>query len=427
MYGYVQLLRDNPNYARLWIAQAVSLLGDWFNTIALSTLVARFSNQSGLAIALLLLARFLPPLLVGPFAGVLVDRLNRKRLLILSDSLRVVVVLLFLLATGPQWLWLIYLLTVIQFSLSALFEPARSAIIPALVKPDDLVRANLLGSATWSVMLAAGAALGGLVAALFGTAIALCIDSASFAISAWLIASIEWKPASGAAAHPSPASRESSQLGFRDGLRYIARHPATGAVLLVKLGGSVGSVDALMVIYATQLFVLGENGTGSLGVLYAAFGIGAVIGPLLLDRFNNGTVQTMRRLIVVGYACLTFGWFLFSGAPTLFLVALAIVVKAIGSSIYWTYSSVIIQKVTPDHFLGRLFSLDLAGFQLATVISVLITGWVIDLVGPPGVRRVVFGTGIVSLLPLLLWVLALPWIERQEVAIPAPQSASDVS
>ncbi len=149
MYGYVQLLRDNPNYARLWIAQAVSLLGDWFNTIALSTLVARFANQSGLAIALLLLARFLPPLLVGPFAGVLVDRLNRKRLLIFSDSLRVVVVLLFLLATGPEWLWLIYLLTVIQFSLSALFEPARSAIIPALVKPDDLVRANLLGSATW--------------------------------------------------------------------------------------------------------------------------------------------------------------------------------------------------------------------------------------------------------------------------------------
>ncbi len=427
MYGYVQLLRDNPNYARLWIAQAVSLLGDWFNTIALSTLVARFANQSGLAIALLLLARFLPPLLVGPFAGVLVDRLNRKRLLIFSDSLRVVVVLLFLLATGPEWLWLIYLLTVIQFSLSALFEPARSAIIPALVKPDDLVRANLLGSATWSVMLAAGAALGGLVAALFGTAIALCIDAASFAISALLIASIEWKPTSGQAAQPSPASREAAQLGFRDGLRYIAKHPATGAVLLVKLGGSVGSVDALMVIYATQLFVLGENGTGSLGILYAAFGIGAVIGPLLLDRFNNGTVHTMRRLIAVGYACLTFGWFLFSGAPTLFLVALAIAVKAIGSSIYWTYSSVIIQKVTPDHFLGRLFSLDLAGFQLSTVISVLITGWVIDLVGPAGVRRVVFGTGIASLLPLLLWIAALPWIERQEAAIPAPQSASDVT
>ena len=416
-------MRYNPNYTRLWTAQAISLLGDWFNTIALSTLVARYTNGSGIAVALLLLARFLPPLLVGPFAGVLVDRLNRKHLLILSDVMRTGIVLLFLMVTEPSRLWLVYALTVCQFSLSALFDPARSAILPAVVEPEYLVKANLLGSVTWSVMLAAGAAIGGLVAALFGTAIALCIDSVSFAISALLIASIQWKPVeSTQSEHANP---DKSQLGFRDGLRYVIQHPATAAVLLIKMGGSVGSVDAIMVIYATQLFVVGENGTGSLGILYAAFGIGAVLGPIFLDRFNNGTVHTMRRLIVVGYACISFGWLLFSGAPTLFLVALALVVKAMGSSIYWTYSSVIIQKVTPDKFLGRLFSLDLAGFQFATVISVLITGWLIDRVGATGVRNLVLGTGIASLVPLFLWALALPWIERQDAAIPVQQSVSD--
>src|SRR5689334_23825833 len=118
MQNYIAMLRRRPGYLRLWVAQAVSLLGDWFTTIALSALVARYSNGSGFAVSLLLLARFTPPLFVGPMAGVLVDRLNRKALLILSDGVRVFVVLGFLLATGPDRLWLIYALSIIQFSFS---------------------------------------------------------------------------------------------------------------------------------------------------------------------------------------------------------------------------------------------------------------------------------------------------------------------
>jgi MFS family permease len=362
----------------------------------------------------LLLCRFLPPLIIGPFAGVLVDRFNRRNLMVFSDLLRTAIVLMFLLVTSPDRLWLLYALTILQFSLSALFEPARSALIPSLVGPDDIVEANVLGSVTWSVMLAVGAAIGGLVGSIFGTPIALIIDSSSFAISALLLISIRQIRQVEAAPQPKAVHEENSQLGFRDGLRYLAKHPATAAALLIKMGGSVGSVDALMVIYATSLFPLGKDGSGSLGFFYAMFGLGAILGPLILNRFNNGMVPTMRRLIVIGYACITFGWFLFSGAPTLLLAALALLVKAMGSSIYWTYSSVIIQKVTPDKFLGRLFSLDLAGFQFATVISVLITGWLIDQAGISQVRWIVLGTAVVSLIPLVLWTIALPAIERHE-------------
>ncbi len=425
MSGYIQLLRGNPNYTRLWIAQAISLLGDWFSTIALSTLVVLYVNEqdAGLAVSTLLLARFLPPLLVGPFAGVLVDRLNRKGLLIFSDMVRTVIVLMFLLVTSPDRLWLIYVLSFLQFSLSALFDPARSAILPSLVAPHDLVRANMLGSATWSVMLAAGAAIGGLVAAGLGTGPALVIDAASFAVSAFFIASIRWNPQE----QHNHKAHDKTELGFVDGLRYIAHHPARSAALLVKMGGSVGSIDTLMVIYATKLFVVGENGNGSLGILYTAFGIGAALGPILLNRFNNGSIHKMRRLIIVGYASIVFGWFLFAGAPTLLLVALALVVKAIGGSIYWTYSSVIIQKVTPDKFLGRMFSLDMWGFQLGTVISALITGWAINQVGVAGVRNVVFITGFASLVPLVSWIVALPWIERQDTISQAPIIEADLA
>ncbi len=415
MYAYIQLLRRNPAYARLWMAQAVSLLGDWFSTIALLGLVARYSNSSGVAVSALLVARFLPPLLVGPFAGVLVDRLNRKTLMIVSDIVRVVIVLMFLLVNDASHLWLIYLLTVLQFSLSALFEPARSAILPSLVQPDDLVKANFLGSATWSVMLAAGAVIGGAVATFFGIGTALVIDALTFALSAVFIASINI-PAKVAVASDTDKPAESgaaTELGFRDGLRFIARRPATAATLLIKLGGSIGSVDTFMAIYATKRFVIGENGTGSLGIFYAAFGIGAVISPLILNRFNHDSVRVMRRYISLGYACITLGWFLFGGAPTLFLATLGILVKAMGTSIYWTYSSVILQKTVPDKFLGRLFALDMAGFQLASVISIIITGWLLDRFTDVPVENIVIGTGIASLIPLVIWSLALPWIERK--------------
>lgn len=415
MSPYLRLLRNNPNYTRLWIAQAVSLLGDWFSTIALSTMVASFTGGSGAAVGLFLLARFLPALLIGPFAGVLVDRLNRKHLLIFSDCTRAFIVLLFLLVHQADQLWLLYLLSFAQFCLSALFEPARSAIIPSVVKDEDLVQANLLGSVTWSVMLAAGAAIGGIVAGSLGTGPALLIDASSFAISGALITSIK----------PRFAVRTSAQLGFRDGLRYVRGHPATAATLMIKMGGAVGSVDTVMTIYATQLFIVGKDGAGSLGIFYTAFGLGAILGPLGLNLLNNGSVRTMRRLIIVAYVVISVGWFLFGSAPTLLLASAALLIKAMGSSIYWTYSSVILQKTVPDEFLGRLFALDIANFQLSAVAGVIVTGWVVQQVGTAGVRNVVFGTGAISLIPLILWAVAIPWIERQDVTLPQVSQAAE--
>src|SRR3990172_12661049 len=194
--GYVQLLRSNRDFARLWLAQVISLTGDWFNTVVLSALVVyytRLSGYEGLAISGFLLARMIPPMLLSPYAGVLVDRFNRKRLLILSDVLRAVIVLLMLLANSPDRLWLIYVLTICQFSLSSIFEPGRNAIMPSLLATDDLVTANTLGSVTWSAMLAFGAIVGGIVAATLGLSAALVIDALSFLISAALISQIKMR------------------------------------------------------------------------------------------------------------------------------------------------------------------------------------------------------------------------------------------
>src|SRR5689334_3090348 len=100
----------------------------------MSALVSNYSGGSGLAVSAFLLSRFIPPMVIGPFAGVLADRFDRKRLLIFSDVSRAVVVLLLLFATSPDRLWLIYVLTIVQFALSSVFDPGRNAIMPSLLK-----------------------------------------------------------------------------------------------------------------------------------------------------------------------------------------------------------------------------------------------------------------------------------------------------
>lgn len=412
MRSYLTLLRDNPNYFRLWCAQAISLIGDWFNTIVLSALVARYSEGSGWAISALLLSRFLPPLIVSPLAGILLDRFDRKKMLIMSDLLRAVVVIGFLLVRSADTLWLIFVLTVLQFSLSAIFEPGRSALLPSVVRREDLVRANILGSITWSVMLAIGGALGGVVAAVLGTEVALLIAPVTYLLSAAFITRIRMTPPKDV---PGVEIARPTGISLRDyveGLRYARRNPSTAAILLIKFGGNFGNMDAILIVYATALFVLGEDGSGTLGIFWSVFGVGAIIGPLILNYFNDGSVRVMRRLILAGYALITIGWLAIGAAPTLLIAAFAICVKAMGGSVYWTYSSAILQKTVPDQFLGRIFSLDMAGFQLATVTSVILTGWALETFGEGQIRSIVYITAIASLIPLFAWGIALPYLER---------------
>jgi MFS family permease len=406
--SYLILLREHPSFTRIWLAQVISLFGDWFNLIALLGLVAQYTNQSGLAASGLLIARFLPPFLVSPLAGVLVDRFDRKMLLIWSDVLRALIGVSLFLAISPERLWIIYLATILQFMLSALFEPARSALVPNLIPADMLLPANALSNITWSVMLAVGAVFGGLITGIFGVGASLLIDVISFAVSAFVITRVRVKSRITQAG--TAVSKE--KRGFRDGLNYVRHNPQIGAVLLVKFGLSIGSVDAIMSVYATSLFIVGENGAGSLGILYGAFGIGAILGPLILNRYNDGKVRTMRRLVILSYACVTFGWILIGLSGSLLFASLALVVRAMGGSATWTYSSTIIQLSTDDHFMGRVFSLDWSGFYLAITISTLVIGVLIDTFGKQSAPQITVVIGIISVIPFMFWIWAVRWLER---------------
>lgn len=399
------LLRTNRGYRLLWLAQAVSLSGDWFTLIALAVLVARGSHGSGLAVSGLVLVQLLPGVLIGPGSGVLADRFDRRRLLVMSDLARSGLVLLIIPAAISGSLPWVYALAFLHFTVSTVFEPTRSALVPRLVEPRELVTASTVGTVTWSVMAAVGGMVGGTILSFVGITGAFVLDALTFLGSAALITAI---PAAAAAARPGRGDHATG-TSFRDGLRYLGQHKVTGATLLVKGINGIAVADAFLVIYATRLFPLGADGARSVGLLWACFGVGAVLGPLLLNAVNDGSVRRMRRLIVAASAFLSGGLFLLAWAPSLAWAGLAIVLRGMGGAANWTYSTIILQKIVPDRLQGRLFALDLANaFLLAMVFSVL-WGSMMD---RAGVRPAVLSAAAFTLVPLLVWSFGLKWMER---------------
>lgn len=377
---YVTLIRQNKQYRYLWFSQVISQTGDWFNLIASASLVANLSG-SGLAIGGLFLARLLPPFLLGPLVGVVADRFDRRKILIASDLLRAVIVLGFLLVRTEQEIWLLYVLTVLQLSVSAFFEPARAALIPSLVRREDLVTSNALDATTWSSMLAIGAALGGLATAMFGLTTAFLIDSVSFILSAWFISRVQpvFVPV-----ELEPAEHQGTGWqAFMAGLRYLREHPAVLVIALLKASKALafGGMAVVEVTFAKEVFPLGLDGSGTLGLIYVLEGLGTGLGPLLARRLTGDNLKAIYWAILFSYFCLIVGFSMAGFSTTLLLLLIASFIRTFGSGISWVYSSTLLQVTVPNKFLGRVFAFDLAMMTLTSSISTLWVGWAKDSLG----------------------------------------------
>jgi MFS family permease len=404
--NYFSFLQLRSKFRSLWLAQVISLTGDWFNTIASVIIVNRYS-ASGLALGGLFIARALPPFLLGPVAGVVADRFDRRKVLIVSDVLRAGIVLGFLLVDRPEHLWLLYVLTVLQFSVSAFFEPARAALVPALVESDELLTANTLSSITWSAMLTLGGAIGGLTASLFGVSVSLVVDAASFLASAAFVLSIP-----GQFRVEAVHALASGWQNFVDGLNYVQKNLDVGLVTLVKAMGQVGSFDIISALYAARVFREGQEGATTLGLMFTAFGVGSVIGPLISNRLGDSTQVWLRRAILGGFVCMPVAWLIVGTAPALPIVLAGCVLRGAGGSVNWTYSDVLLQMTVPNHLLGRVFAFDIAVFTLAVSISLWLTGFITDAfhLSP---RTIVLMLAMGSLGPLAMWAAALRWQSRR--------------
>lgn len=406
--GYIELLKQNRNFRHLWLGQVVSQLGDWFNTIALYTIILNLTG-SGRDVGLLLVARFVPSFIFGPISGVVADRFSRRSIMIVSDLLRAVVVLGFIFVRRADQLWIIYVLTVAQLALSTFFEPAKTAVIPSIVSDRELVPANAISSVTWSIMLTVGAAIGGLLTGWLGTDVAFVLDALTYALSAILIARVRI---------PKHQPREKSKLTLSralgisetiEGARYVKRRPRVLALLLVKPAwGLGGGILTLLAVFGERIFPVGKSAATGIGVLFTARGIGTAVGPIVARRLSGEGKQRMQAAIGISFLIGGVFYILF-GTATNFLFALLVLgIAHTGGSILWVFSTVLLQRGVEDRFRGRVFAAELALLTLTMAFSNYFTGEMLDRfqLSP---RWVTVGMGALFLVPGIAWFVTQRW------------------
>ena len=411
--GYIDLLRRNRSFRQLWLGQVVSQMGDWFNTIALYTIILKLTG-SGRDVGLLLVARFLPSFLFGPISGVVADRFSRQQIMIVSDLLRAVVVLGFLFVRRADQLWMIYVLTVFQLGLSTFFEPAKTAAIPSIVEDRELVAANAISSVTWSAMLTIGAAIGGLITGWFGTDVAFILDATTYLLSAALIASIRV---------PRRKKRERQKLSLGrllgitetiDGIRYVKDRPRVLALLLVKPAwGLGGGIMTLLAVFGERIFPVGKDAAGGIGVLFAARGIGTAVGPIVARRISAESDRRMQASIGISFVIAGIFYSAFGSATSFVFALIVLGIAHCGGSILWVFSTVMLQRSVEDNFRGRVFAAELALLTLTMAASNYVTGELLDRfqISP---RVVTVGIGIFFLIPGVTWFLTQRWWDREK-------------
>ncbi len=403
--GYAELIRSNANFRFLWFGQIISLLGDWFNLIASAALVATLT-QSGFAVGSLFVVRMLAPFLTSPIAGVIADRYSRKHILIVADIARAVTVFGFLLVRRAELVWLLYTLTAIQLGIGGFFFTARNAILPDLVSRRALGAANAISSATWSVMLAVGAALGGLVSGTLGIYPAFVIDGLTFLLSAAFIARISLEAA------PRPAlSEKTVRRAFQeyaDGLRYLRRHLDVLVIALHKAALTVflgSTFRVVQVAIGEHVFVVGKGGGISVGLMFAVAGVGTGIGPLVTRRFIGDRHWPLRLAILAGYLAGAVGLFVTAPLVSLPVVLLGALLSGVGNGILWVFSTQLLMHLVPGHIRGRVFSTEFAFFTLTSAAGAAAVGWAIDT--PLGIGGVVDWMARLVFVPAALWGLWL--------------------
>jgi MFS family permease len=414
--GYGELLRSNREFRMLWLGQVVSQMGDWFDTIAVYTIVLRLTG-SGRAVALIMVARFLPSVVFGPLSGVLADRFSRRSIMIVTDLLRAGVVLGFLFVRRPDQMWLVYTLTVMQLALSAFFEPAKTAAIPSIVSDRELVAANAIASVTWSAMLTLGAAIGGFVAGWFGTDAAFILDSLTFVVSALLISSVRFPKRPPRARIRLSIAKALGITDTAEGVRYVTRRPGVFAYLMVKPAwGMGGGILTLLAVFGERIFPVAGKTATSIGVLFAARGIGTAVGPIVARRWVGETRRQMQ--LAIGIAFLMGGVFYvaFSSSPRFVPALIFLAVAHMGGSILWVFSTVLLQRAVEDEFRGRVFAAELTLLTLTMAASNYIVGELLDRFGFSP-RVVTAGVGAYFLLPGLMWFATQRWWDRTEPVV----------
>ncbi len=375
MTDLIRLIRTRPGFRWLWIGEMVSMLGDWLSYVAVSLLaMERGGGEGALALALVLAAHSLPHAVLAPVSGVFADRFDRRKLLLGTHLVQVVLTLAMAWMAHLGWLWGIQLALVLRTSVSALEYPVRTAAVQALVDREDLMRANALTSATWSVMYAAGMGLGGALA-YYGPVNALLIDAGTFFVAAAFIVLLP--------AIPAVASKSEGVIeGWKRTVRVVRERPELLRATFAKTPLSLAAGGALVSLNlsAAEVAFMGTAGL-TLGTLQMVRGIGTGVGPIMASRATTAT--NLVQVWNVAIAAALLGTLAFAAALPPWLMVVAAGVWGLGTGANWVLSQTELQRRAPVDIVGKASALDALamtlGMSTAAVVGGLLVEWTGDI------------------------------------------------
>jgi MFS family permease len=373
--AFRSLLGRNANYRYTWIGQVVSEIGDHFNNIAVFSLVLG-ATKSGLVVSGVMLSRAIPAMLVGPLAGVVLDRLDRKRVMIASDLVRAVVALGFILTVSRSDTWLVYLLSALLMLASPFFTAGRASILPAITTRDELHTANSLTQTTQWTTLTIGTLLGGVSVAQFGYKLAFAGNALSFLISALCISRL-FLPGRGFRAERRALTETDVVRPWHEyieGLRYIRAHPLIFGIALIGVGWATGggAAQILFSVFGELVFNRGPEG---LGFIWSAAGIGLLCGAAVAYQLGRRIgFEAYKRTIVICYVVHGGAYIAFSQMRSFgwALVFIGLSRAAVGVSSILNMSQLL--RHVSDSFRGRVFSTNETMQWSVMMISMALAG-----------------------------------------------------
>ena len=407
----MQILRRNRSFRRLFFGQVVSELGNWFNFIAALGLVRVVSHAATEVTAILLITRLVPMKLFSPLAGAFVDRWSRRTVMIVTDLLRVVVALGFLLVRRPEDLWIAYVCTALLSVFGSFFEAAKQAAVPNITGERDLLAGNALMFSSRFLLMSLGAALGGWTTAHVGYQAAFIINALSFfasAYSVWLVPEEQTRQATPEVSEKPPRSLYRGYWSdIREGWAYIVTHGPVATILGINILWATGG--GAMNLIADRLGALvfaGENGVSAdsaVAAFYFAGGFGLFIGMAIARRVGAFFELRQRTVAFIGWTLFIQGiFYAFAGVmPTLVWSCVMVGISRVLLGAEFAVQETLLMRLVPDRLRGRVSTTDRAAEMMIWALSTAVAGWSLNWIT---IRSLTVVTGLLSGTAGLLWL-----------------------
>ncbi len=375
--GYIEFFSSNPRYRRLWAASVISLLGEWFNTIALFLLILHYSGSEFL-LGILFAVRMLLFGISQPINGLLADRFNRKSLMFWSNILQIGLALVFLFVDGEEDMWWLIAVSGVMMLLHGVYVTAERAAVPNIVDDEDLITANAISSASWSTALCLGAMLGGIVVSQWGTDAAFIIDSFTFLLSALLLIplKIDQKVDESMKGPLFSTAFKNIKIGWNR----IYEDKALLRIIFAKSSWNIGGAGlAGVFLVLAGADITGYGAAFGFGLFFFARGIGTGIGPLIVRSIfkDKNKWPSLIGILVAfsGFFYLIVGLTLDILLP---LTVILIIISHAASGGNWVLSTVLTQSWVEDEVRGRVFSMDMLILGTSAALSTTTAGYLVE-------------------------------------------------